>query len=274
VIVHSDTIWGTNVGECRAKADESNAQMLEQNEITENAILVASRASDDWAQARMKADLEILCVEELEESHSRLCAARDTAQEQLEAEKERLVHLLSQEKDAQVAADAALAEEQAARKALEVKTAEFDFQVKLALDHALALQSRLGYLRWHTRPFVDMRVQILSLFGVCAGSRFVFDVLWFRACRAQNKPSLPSRNKRWMARSRPGGDSRVNSRKNCVALGGCVSMMTSRTSGMCDRRSHCQEACLFFDIRKSTQVSLDCYACPMYTWDMRNSPAQ
>jgi len=172
VIVHSDTIWGTNVGECRAKADESNAQMLEQNEITENAILVASRASDDWAQARMKADLEILCVEELEESHSRLCAARDTAQEQLEAEKERLVHLLSQEKDAQVAADAALAEEQAARKALEVKTAEFDFQVKLALDHALALQSRLGYLRWHTRPFVDMRVQILSLFGVCAGSRF------------------------------------------------------------------------------------------------------
>ena len=84
MIVHSDTIWGTNVGECRAKADESNAQMLEQNEITENAILVASRASDDWAQARMKADLEILCVEELEESHSRLCAARDTAQEQLE----------------------------------------------------------------------------------------------------------------------------------------------------------------------------------------------
>jgi len=127
--VHSDTIPANNCGERRAKADESHAQMIEQNEITENAILVANRASDDWAQARVKADLEILFVEELEESYSRVCAIRGSAQEKMQIEKEQLVRLHAQTKYAQEAADSALAEENAARKALEVTTAEFEFQV-------------------------------------------------------------------------------------------------------------------------------------------------
>ena len=127
--MHSDTIPSNNCGERRAKADESHAQMIEQNEITENAILVANRASDDWAQARVKADLEILFVEELEESYSRVCAIRGSAQEKMQIEKEQLVRLHAQTKYAQEAADSALAEENAARKALEVTTAEFEFQV-------------------------------------------------------------------------------------------------------------------------------------------------
>jgi hypothetical protein len=127
--VHSDTIPANNCGERRAKADESHAQMIEQNEITENAILVANRASDDWAQARVKADLEILFVEELEESYSRVCAIRGSAQEKMQIEQEQLVRLHAQTKYAQEAADSALAEENAARKALEVTTAEFEFQV-------------------------------------------------------------------------------------------------------------------------------------------------
>ena len=127
--MHNDTITAKTRGECRAKADESHAQMIEQNEITENAILVANRASNDWAQARVKADLEILCVEELEESYSRVCAMKSSAQEKMQIEQEQLVRLRAQTNYSQEAADAALAEENAARKALEVKTAEFEFQV-------------------------------------------------------------------------------------------------------------------------------------------------
>ena len=53
----------TKVDECEARSKESTAAMEAQVQIADEALENANRASEDWAQARMKADLEILRVE-------------------------------------------------------------------------------------------------------------------------------------------------------------------------------------------------------------------
>jgi hypothetical protein len=103
--------------------------MEAQIQLTDDSIVSANRAAEDWGGARMKADLQILRVEELEEVCARVRENSSRAQEADDAEGKLLLELTETTADYRARVQTAVEAEEAARRALEVKQAELDFQI-------------------------------------------------------------------------------------------------------------------------------------------------
>jgi len=114
--------------EFRHRAEESAAAMEVQIRLTDDSIVSANRAAEDLSQARMKADLQILRVEEIEEVCLKVQEKAAEARETRDAEERLLLELTSKTQEAQARVEQAVEAEAVARKAREVKQAEWDFQ--------------------------------------------------------------------------------------------------------------------------------------------------
>ena len=140
--------------------------MVAQTEVTDNAILNANRTSDDWAQARMQADLEILCVEDLEESCARARAVSEKNMQAQEVEEVKLQMILGRFEEARAAAEAAAVEEEAAFKARNVKQAEFDFQSAKQAKSIVKKQEMDGEVKAGLRQTVLLQEELRGLMRV------------------------------------------------------------------------------------------------------------
>ena len=119
----------TRADDAEAQAKDSNHAMEAQVLATQDAIEAAKRASFEWEQARMKADLDILLVEELEQKLDRereRVVAAQAEQSDLEA---RATVLASRESLLQAKVTETRDAESAAHKTLVVKKAESDLQI-------------------------------------------------------------------------------------------------------------------------------------------------